>query len=71
MTLKTSISGALLTALLNEADKTDQPAFGILYGSYQAVVRQIMSDTHENENLSESVLGMVTDGSSLTVPRDI
>jgi hypothetical protein len=58
MAFKTSISGALLTSLLNEADHTDHPSFGILYGSYQVVIRQIMSDTHENGNFSESVLGL-------------
>jgi hypothetical protein len=58
MTFQASISGALLTSLLNEVDHSDFPTFGILYGAYQMRIRQIMSDTHENGNLSESVLGM-------------
>jgi hypothetical protein len=55
-----SISGAVLTSLLNEVDHSDFPSFGILYGSYQMRIRQIMSDTHENGNLSESILGMTS-----------
>lgn len=55
-----SISGPVLTSLLNEVDHSDYPSYGILYGSYQMRIRQTMSDIHENKNIIENTLGVIS-----------
>ena len=59
-----SISGPVLTSLLNEVDHSDYPSYGILYGSYQIRIRQSMSDIHENKNTIENTLGVISDSLS-------